>query len=599
MEVQLFNGDCLEVMRGLADNSVDSIVTDPPAGIAFMNKEWDKNKGGRDEWIAWMTEVMTECNRVLKHGGHALVWTLPRTQHWTALACEDAGFELRDNIIHIFGSGFPKSLSISKQIDKEAGAVREVVGINTRSGKERGTYGAMAGESFETVSATDNAKQWDGWGTALKPAYENWLLLRKPLSEKTVAKNVIKHGTGGINIDGCRVGTERPPTTAKDFSAWREKEGRVDSQVATPDTDTNKGRFPANLIHDGSDEVMALFPDTQASKANARNCSGTPSVAKGKEYPRVSFGHNDSGGSASRFFKCCPSDEICFICSDYYAKAGINDIISLEFNKGESSWKNILVNCAEKNGWTTQAIKEFIARVNVVVKHGNQIALNVRSAESLCDSCGTLIAVYLVGIKSLDFKKEELQVIQDCIGSYKNSTLIQSLVSFADVWESTDIIPTTQSLSILFGYVRHATEKNIKQDIAGKVVQKSEHSQFLYCAKASKADRNSGCDGLELTIAKRTHSGGDDTRGRPVPENKNHHPTVKPHNLMRYLCRLITPPNGIILDPFTGSGSTGKAAIAEGFRFIGIEKEKDFFDIAIKRIQTAQHDLINQFGDVA
>jgi len=411
--IELFNGDCLEVMRGIADGSVDSIITDPPAGIAFMNKEWDKNKGGRNEWIAWMTEVMSECHRVLKHGGHALVWTLPRTQHWTALACEDAGFELRDNVIHIFGSGFPKSLNISKQIDKEAGAVREVVGLNTRSGKERGTYGAFSGESFETTPTTDHAKQHEGWGTALKPAYENWLLLRKPLSEKTVAKNVIKHGVGGINIDGCRVHGE----------SWGIRtNGNPDGKVyglgikgGTQQESNPQGRFPANLIHDGSDEVMALFPDTQARKANARNCSGTPSVAKGKEYPRVSFGHNDSGGSAARFF---------------------------------------------------------------------------------------------------------------------------------------------------------------------------------YCAKASKADRNSGCDDLEATNNMRVNAPRISEEEKTATRHGNHHPTVKPNALMRYLCRLITPPNGIVLDPFTGSGSTGKAAIAEGFRFIGIEKERDFFDIATKRIEAAQQDLI-------
>jgi hypothetical protein len=161
---QVLNGDCLDVLRGLADNSVDSIVTDPPAGIAFMGKEWDRDKGGRDAWIAWMRSVAAECLRVIKPGGHAFVWAIPRTSHWTGMAWEDAGWQPRDKCYHIFGSGFPKSHNLSGE--------------------------------------------WDGWGTALKPAAEEWWLFRKPLSESTVAANVLKWGTGALNIDGCRVGDE-------------------------------------------------------------------------------------------------------------------------------------------------------------------------------------------------------------------------------------------------------------------------------------------------------------------------------------------------------------------------------------------------------
>jgi hypothetical protein len=178
-------GDNLPILKTLADNSVDAIVTDPPAGIGFMGKEWDKDKGGRDKWIEWMSEVAAECLRVIKPGGHALVWALPRTSHWTATAWEDAGWEPRDRICHIFGSGFPKSANISKQIDRMAGAEREVVGSSHRSSTGRaqqGQGGYAFGEEFTTTApATDAAKQWDGWGTALKPAYEMWMVMRKPV----------------------------------------------------------------------------------------------------------------------------------------------------------------------------------------------------------------------------------------------------------------------------------------------------------------------------------------------------------------------------------------------------------------------------------
>jgi site-specific DNA-methyltransferase (adenine-specific) len=216
MEIKILHGDCIEVMRGMSDNSVDSIVTDPPAGISFMGKNWDKDKGGRLHWISWMAEVASECLRVIKPGGHALVWAIPRTSHWTGMAWDDAGWLPRDKIYHCFGSGFPKSLSVSKEIDRIAGAEREVIGkgksgspnshnnYNIKTDVDNGGY-EFGGEYTYTAPATPEAKRWDGWGTAMKPAIEEWWLFRKPF-KGTVAENVLEWGTGGINIDGCRVG---------------------------------------------------------------------------------------------------------------------------------------------------------------------------------------------------------------------------------------------------------------------------------------------------------------------------------------------------------------------------------------------------------
>lgn len=362
-------GDALEGLRGLSDNSVDSMVTDPPAGIGFMGKEWDKDKGGRDQWIAWLTEVMAEAYRVMKPGSHGLVWALPRTSHWTAMALEDAGFEIRDRIGHIFGSGFPKSHNISKAIDKK-------MGIEHPANELISNNGSMAGGNYTRHKIdvqSDLAKQWDGWGTALKPAIEDWWLIRKPFSG-TVADNVLQWGTGGLNIDGCRIEAndgyekqwDKPISTNISFDKYVGSSGtrKVDLSTFRPDS----GRFPANLIHDGSDEVTELFPN-----------------------------------NASRFF---------------------------------------------------------------------------------------------------------------------------------------------------------------------------------YCAKASRRDRDDGLDGFEAQDLVRQGLAGEHNN----PQHKNIHPTVKPFALMSYLVRLITPPNGVVLDPFMGSGSTGKAAIAEGFDFIGIELSEEYAKIAEARI---------------
>ena len=202
----LILGDCIEKMREMAENSIDAIVTDPPAGISFMNKKWDTH----DNFIPWLTEVMRECLRVLKPGAHALVWAIPRTSHWTATAVENAGFEIRDVVTHLFGSGFPKSLDISKAIDKAAGARgHDGTRFNAAGDGEKSNGGSKFRsdhpEYVKPEAATPDAKKWQGFGTALKPAAEFWILARKPLSEKTVAANVLKHGTGGLNIDGCRV----------------------------------------------------------------------------------------------------------------------------------------------------------------------------------------------------------------------------------------------------------------------------------------------------------------------------------------------------------------------------------------------------------
>jgi site-specific DNA-methyltransferase (adenine-specific) len=345
-------------------------------GSGFMGKKWDAFV---PQPIIWK-----EVFRVLKPGGHLLAFAGTRTQDWMAMSLRFAGFEIRDMIAWVYGSGFPKSLDVSKAIDKAAGAEREVVGrsengIAGGTGKHAGQEGAygFSSEFDLTAPATEAAKQWEGWGTALKPALEPITLARKPLIG-TVAANVLEHGTGGLNIDGCRVGDEvRVASYTSLAPCHGNKLGQVGTAEARRGTQCEPveytGRWPANFLHDGSEEVLALL------------------------------------GEAARFY---------------------------------------------------------------------------------------------------------------------------------------------------------------------------------YSPKASRDDRDEGLSGFELHEP--DHGRGNTAGGLQVSNSKNPrrniHSTVKPTDLMRYLCRLITPPNGIILDPFTGSGSTGKAAMAEGFRFIGIEREAEYIEIARARI---------------
>jgi len=420
MTYVVMNENCLDALKGIPDNSVDSIVTDPPYGLnsndnvaetitRWIQGERDFIPDGRGfmgkSWDAFVPPpaVWDECLRVLKPGGHLLAFFGSRTQDVGALSIRLAGFEIRDGIAWLYGSGFPKSHNISKAIDRAAGAQREVIGSRPLTGNGKtlksGFHqpdGTGAGETVKqdvyefTAPSTHEAKKWDGWGTALKPSFEPIVMARKPLIG-TVVENVLEYGTGGINIDGSRIGTETVTINTFDNGAkpWGDA-------VGEPFTSRESvGRWPANAI---LDESMAEVLDEQSGITRSSSNKGLlPDIRSGK----------------------------------------------------------------------------------------------------------------------------------------------------------------------------YGSEYGLREDLEGTMRGFSDSggaSCFFYVSKANKKDRNEG-------------------------DTNNNHPTVKPTDLMRYLVKLVTPPNGVVLDPFTGSGSTGKAAILEGFNFIGIELTPEYIPIIEARLAHAEKQM--------
>lgn len=531
----------------LPPNLIKDISNIQKSASGFMGKKWDYNIPS--------VEIWQECLRVLKPGAHALIFAGSRTQHRMAVNIEDAGFILKDCLMWLYGSGFPKSTDISKQIDKTAGkerteGAREWKGglrhsnkLGAGSGQENGTTTLIKYDTPATP-ATPEAELWNGWGTHLKPAYEPILLAMKP-NDGTYAQNALKHGVAGLNIDGCLIETSEP-LSVRDRSKSRRSDnntyGASNPDILPPNP---KGRFPANVI---LDEEAAEMLDKQSGILK----SGKPGVRK-KEWTGYTGGlkklDKESGigdqGGASRFLKTI--DRSCTLCNNTY----INTL-----NKELFLWKVLYARNAGKNFKTTQATSENIARLIASTRASELLVQNAKCAGSLCDLCAIFIAHALVEAKITGLKKGKLQAIPGYIEDYKSFILTRNLVSFAELWANIDTTPTIQSLSILFGSVLHAIKSYIPK------IKKSEPSRFLYTSKASQAERG-----------------------------KNNHPTVKPLKLMEYLCNLTkTPTGGTVLDPFAGSGTTAIACHNTGRPWILIEREKKYCETATARIEaeTAQ-----------
>lgn len=546
----VINAPCEIGMQLLDECSVDAIVTDPPYELGFMGRAWDKSG------IANNVEMWRHALRVLKPGGHLLAFSGTRTYHRMGCAIEDAGFEIRDQIGWAYGTGFPKSLDVSKAIDKAAGAEREVIGRGNSAceyldrGEKCPGHGD-AGKSQEnrtvhvafTAPATEAARQWQGWGTALKPAWEPIVVARKPLVG-TVAENVLAHGTGVINVGGCRIETAdnlnggayaKAPTERAEM--WGADAGN--SWVRGGEFVQPTGRWPANLIHDGSDEVLALFPQAKGQQGAvtgdepSAKTLNTFSEFAGRS-PSVPRGDT---GSAARFFQQC--------------KSRYDDDLWHALNLPPES-----ANTADHDS----SLQRRLA-ASVLVRAAN----SALPEGLLCSGLSLAPSTSATGSELKQIAESVMQATRSIAPRFwqesRPARLSLSLnhARVVVLLELTGITTITVSHWKFDGSAEGATF-NITQtnlEAGAKGCGPSTASRLIYCAKASKADRGEG----------------------------NNHPTVKPTDLMRYLCRLVTPPGGLVLDPFTGSGSTGKAALLEGFRFIGFELSAEYAEIARRRMR--------------
>ena len=443
---KVYNMDCIEGMKLLPDNSIDSIVTDPPYEIGFMGKWWDSTG------IANNVDMRKECLRVLKPWWHLLSFAATRTYHRMACAIEDAGFEVRDMIEWVYGSGFPKSLNIGKAVDKLQGNEREVVATKEQSGaKFKTVQEQMDNGGFNDPNRTDfkidkGTSEWEGWGTALKPAHEPICMARKPLSEKTVAENVLKYGTGGINIDESRVGTEEKLQPSSSTKMKFGGNAMLESKTMNdPDWIQNSnGRFPANLIHDGSDEVVSLFPNTNKQavcKTDDKSWLQTKLVGWELKKPveRKLYLDDQNGWSASRFFKEC------------------------NFTSEDIKWQ-------DQN--QSSYVKYVENNVNSQDRHTVQDDVKTKNSDS---------------------RQDESQVIQGCIGNSKECIQIQKNVS-VEKCENTDTTEITTNHLKSFGSALLATEENTNSERSEADDQMVGWQRFLYQPKASKKERNKGVE---------------------------------------------------------------------------------------------------------
>jgi site-specific DNA-methyltransferase (adenine-specific) len=707
-----FNGDCVEEMKKLPDNSVDSVVCDPPYGLSFMGREWDSftDAQAMGEWSRrWALEAL----RVLKPGGHIIAFAGSRTYHRMAQGIEDAGFEIRDQIMWMYGSGFPKSLNVSKAIDKRGGIVadfepfrdavidamkekgvtrkeltkalgndmlshyitkgsqpavpkledyliiketlemgdewdelflpeaeREVVGKGTSGiaaafGDENlgSIEGLEAPEYDVTVAETDMAKKWEGWGTALKPAHEPCVLARKPFPS-SVAENVLKHGTGAINIDASRVQTDDVIEFERKKAMWSSEAGqwRGNEEDTSVYEQHEGGRFPTNVLvshheecteEECNDDCPRLTLDKQSGHTKSRKAPSGVGFNKsavfggGDEEFDTVRGHNDEGG-ASRFFYA-PDLDTEFATEHEPAVVGRKPFsgtvaenvlkhgtggINIDGARIGETVRNVEEGTGEKKsdngsmaGHNThrRVVGEVVGRfpTNVIVSHHPDCTPTGETVQTVRGGSGTggstrKDSVFETSgfkpnndVDKVKASAEEVEIYDchpDCprlrldkqsgtsAGSGKVKVSAGGQNRSAS-WESDGGMLAAGAVNVgvrdfgdAGGASRFFHDGELKERAGEWGPDFDGADRFIYCPKPTATER---------------HSGG----------RVNIHPTVKPVDVMRYLCRLVTPKGGTVLDPFMGSGTTGVAAILEGFNFIGIELDPDYHELAEYRIK--------------
>lgn len=492
--VTLYLGDCRDVLPTLS--GIDAVVTDPPYGLSFMGKKWDYDVPSVEVWRLVLDAI--------KPGAHLLSFAGTRTQHRMAVNIEDAGFDIRDLIAWVYGSGFPKSLDVSKAIDKTAGAEREVLFTETRYNEASGIVSAGRDERTLierkiTAPATEAARQWEGWGTAFKPALEPVTVARKPLVG-TVAENVLRYGTGAINVDGCRISAltgQRPDGT---LTAWEQEKNLCD--------------LCAKLA------ASPARPGTPATRGISAGNHAAPTTSGKGESARAGIGKANTGCSVGRFLEEPATDQT--------VDSSLSIGASGKMPEGRSRW---------------------------ATKSTTSTATDSTTGLRTCNACGCSITD---------------------LGTSGSTPASKN---------GTPSTPAAQGNAALGRWPSNLIHDG-SEDVVGLL---NDAARFFYCAKASKADRDEGCEDVQARFAPTMGNGigGKEHDPETATPKRNHHPTVKPTALMRYLCRIITPPGGVVLDPFMGSGSTGKAAILEGFGFVGIERDPEYFEIACRRIAAA------------
>lgn len=604
-------GDCLKVLADWPENCIDAVVTDPPYGWRFMGKKWDYDVPSVETWA--------EVLRVLKPGGHLLSFCGTRTYHRMTVNIEDAGFEVRDCLCWLYGSGFPKSLNVSKAIDKAAGKERLIIGIRrgTHAVNKSGLGGAavgipqMAVDVPMSVPATPEAAQWEGWGTALKPSCELICMARKPLSEKNVAGNVLKWGTGGINVDGGRIGGASVGWRGSGVSGgvWNESNSGLGKDGLPRPV---KGRWPANtLFEDSHIPIWRLIDSGESGRLQAirefyhdyKMPDMLQRVCDISEQEREEQGAvlqpgvlcqtskpDGAGGQSSdvrkEAYTGSPSEDARDTIRTRKTWEGQSSLQGILDESGVSVHKSGCIGGNPTGNGPTDACQRT-CRDSRTSAHGSndagQTTEAVRSGPSqerdqrrqsgsepgtsgqLDTQTGT--QGNPSGASSLTSRKSEVEVLACDIPKGWLKYFEPTGTAIRDPQSAAAMLDEQSGIQQGRGYYvqpRVTTYKpssyKLPDHVPYHVGDSGGASRFFYVAKSSRSER--------------TAKGKIDNR----------HPTVKPIRLMRYLCRLVTPPGGIVLDPFCGSGSTCIAAIRERFHYVGIEQEVEIAEIARKRL---------------